>query len=196
VILSLLKQSCQYIGVQLYQGERGQAVYGRAIQDEHASPVIIRPLGQPGDLGWVVQAHGELYAQEFGWDTSFEALVARIVADYAGHHHPHREAAWIAEVDGKRVGCVLCVAADETTAKLRILLVHPTVRGQGVGRRLVETCLNFARAAGYRRITLWTNNVLVSARRIYEATGFELIDEQRHHSFGHNLVGQNWARDL
>lgn len=156
----------------------------------------IRRLDRPGDLGWVVMAHGELYATEFGWDTRFEALVARIVADYAADHDSAREAAWIAEVDGQRVGCVFCVAEDETTAKLRILLVDPRGRGHGVGRRLVDTCLDFARAAGYRRITLWTNDVLASARRIYEATGFVLVEQEPHHSFGRDLVGQNWARDL
>ncbi len=158
--------------------------------------VTIRPLDQPGDLGWVVMAHGEVYAEQFGWDTSFEALVARIVADYAAGHDPAREAAWIAEIHGRRAGCVVCVAADETTAKLRILLVHPAARGHGLGARLVDTCLDFARAAGYRRITLWTNDVLISARRIYQAAGFALVEQQRHHSFGHDLVGQNWARDL
>lgn len=140
--------------------------------------------------------HGEVYAEEFGWDTSFEALVARIVADYAVDHDPAREAAWIAELDGQRAGCVFCVAASESTAKLRILLVHPAARGHGLGARLVDTCLAFARAADYRQITLWTNDVLVSARRIYEAAGFQLMEEERHHSFGHDLVGQNWARDL
>jgi len=161
-----------------------------------AARITIRPLDRPGDLGWVVMAHGEVYAEEFGWDTSFEALVARIVADYAADHDPVREAAWIAEVDGERAGCVFCVAADEATAKLRILLVHPDARGQGLGTRLVDTCLDFARAAGYRRITLWTNDVLVSARRIYQAAAFTLVEEERHHSFGVDLVGQNWARDL
>jgi len=158
--------------------------------------VATRRLDRPGDLGWVVMAHGQVYAEEFGWDTSFEALVARIVADYAADHDPVREAAWIAEVDGERAGCVFCVAADEATAKLRILLVHPDARGQGLGTRLVDTCLDFARAAGYRRITLWTNDVLVSARRIYQAAAFTLVEEERHHSFGVDLVGQNWARDL
>src|SRR5262249_7974819 len=114
-------------------------------------PARIRPLGQPGDLGWVVMAHGEIYAAEFGWDTTFEALVARIVADYAGNHEPAREAAWIAERDGRRAGCVFCVAADETTAQLRILLVDPSVRGQRLGGRVVDECIAFARRAGDRR---------------------------------------------
>ena len=159
--------------------------------------VVIRPLGEPGDLGWVVQAHGEIYADEFGWNTDFEALVARIVADYADDHDPDREAAWIAELDGRRVGCVFCVRGDDaTTAKLRILLVDPTARGHAVGTRLVETCVDFARSSGYKAITLWTNDVLTAARRIYEAAGFELTDEEQHHSFGHDLVGQNWTRSL
>jgi GNAT superfamily N-acetyltransferase len=158
--------------------------------------VSIRPLGAPGDLGWVVQRHGEVYAAEFGWDTSFEALVARIVGDYAAAHDPLREAAWVAEVDGERAGCVFCVAADEATAKLRILLVDPRARGLGVGGRLVSTCVDFAAGAGYRRLTLWTNDVLVAARRIYAAQGFELVDRDPHHSFGVDLVGETWTKPL
>jgi GNAT superfamily N-acetyltransferase len=159
---------------------------------------MIRRLGRPGDLGWVVLAHGELYAREYGWDQTFEALVARIVAEYAADHDPDREAAWIAEVDGRRAGCVFCVAdpASSDTARLRILLVDPAARGHGLGARLVDECLAFARAAGYRRITLWTNDVLVSARRIYQAAGFVLESEDKHHSFGHDLVGQTWSRPL
>ena len=145
------------------------------------SPAHIRPLGRPGDLGWVVMAHGELYAREFGWDTSFEALVAGIVADYARSHDPRREAAWIAEIDGRRVGCVFCVAADATTAQLRILLVDPSARGNSLGGRLVDE---------------WTNDPLVAARRVYEARGFALVDEEPHHSFGVSLVGQVYALDL
>jgi GNAT superfamily N-acetyltransferase len=161
--------------------------------------VVIRRLGQPGDLGWVVMAHGEVYAEEFGWDVSFEALVARIVADYAAGHDPAREAAWIAEVGGRRVGCIFCVAMDGglgPTAKLRILLVHPDGRGHGLGRRLVDTCVDFARAAGYQRIRLWTNHPLVAARRIYLASGFVLTEEEPHHSFGLDLVGQTYELDL
>jgi GNAT superfamily N-acetyltransferase len=154
--------------------------------------VIIRRLGEPGDLGWVVMAHGEVYAAEYGWDTSFESLVARIVGDY----DPAHDAAWIAEVDGVRAGCVFCVRADDVTAKLRILLVHPSARGRGAGAALVDECLSYARAAGYRRVTLWTNDVLKSARRIYQAAGFTLTDEQPHHSFGKDLVGQTWDLDL
>lgn len=164
---------------------------------QQRSHITVRPAHSPGDLGWVVMAHGEVYDQQFGWNTDFEALVAKIVADYANGHDPSREAAWIAEADGQRVGCVFLVAGEEPgTAKLRILLVTPAARGLGIGTRLVEQCLAFARAAGYRRIVLWTNDVLASARRIYQAAGFTLIDEKPHHSFGHDLVGQTWALDL
>jgi GNAT superfamily N-acetyltransferase len=158
----------------------------------------IRPLGRPGDLGWVVQAHGELYAAEFGWDTSFEVLVARIVADFAAGHDPEREAAWIAEVDGRPVGCVFCVAdpGERGTARLRILLVHPDGRGRGLGGRLVDTCLGFAREAGYERVRLWTNHPLVAARRIYVARGFVMTAEERHRSFGSDLVGQTYELAL
>jgi GNAT superfamily N-acetyltransferase len=159
--------------------------------------VEIRRLGQPGDLGWVVLAHGEQYAAEFGWDTSFEALVARIVADFGESHDVARECAWIAELDGRRVGCVFCVAGDEPgTAKLRILLVHPDVRGHGVGTRLVDTCVAFARDAGYERVRLWTNDVLAAALRIYVAAGFRLVSQDPHHSFGADLVGQDYVLDL
>jgi GNAT superfamily N-acetyltransferase len=156
----------------------------------------IRRLDRPGDLGWVIMANGEDYATQFGWDTSYDTLVARIVSDFAAGLDPAREAAWIADVDGQRAGCVFCVRADETTAKLRLLLVRPSVRGLGLGGRLVAECVSFARAAGYRRMTLWTNDVLVSARRIYESAGFTLVDSEPHHSFGVDLVGQNWALEL
>jgi GNAT superfamily N-acetyltransferase len=160
--------------------------------------VSIRPLGKPGDLGWVVMAHGELYWNEFGWDTSMEAFIARIVADYAAAHDREREAAWIAELDGRRVGCIFCVADPEdlVRAKLRLLLVHPDGRGHNVGRRLIDTLIQFARAAGYERVRLWTNHPLAAARHLYLERGFELIAEERHHSFGVDLVGQTYELDL
>jgi len=160
--------------------------------------VTIRSLGRPGDLGWVVMAHGEVYAQEFGWDGSFEALVARIVADYAAGHDPSREAAWIAEVDGRRLGCIFCVPDPDhdRTALLRILLVHPAGRGRDLGRRLVGACLEFARDAGYERVRLWTNHPLAAARHLYLERGFRLIAEHPHHSFGVDLVGQTYELEL
>ena len=143
-------------------------------------------------------AHGEVYAEEFGWTTEFEALVARIVADYAAERDPAREAAWIAERDGRRVGCVFCVADpdDARTARLRILLVHPDGRGRGLGGRLVDTCLAFARDAGYERVRLWTNHPLAAARHLYVERGFALTGEEPHHSFGHDLVGQTYELAL
>ncbi len=153
--------------------------------------VVLRPFA-PGDLGWVVQRHGVLYAEQYGWDESFEVLVARIVADYGANRDPVRENAWIAEVDGAPVGCVFCVRRDDETAQLRLLLVEPSARGAGVGSRLVEECLRFARRAGYREIVLWTNDVLVEARRIYQRAGFEQVSSSPHHSFGKDLLQQDW----
>jgi GNAT superfamily N-acetyltransferase len=161
-----------------------------------ARDITIRPLGRPGDLGWVVMAHGEQYWEEFGWDTSFESLVAKIVADYSQSHDPLREEAWIAEIDGRRVGCVFCVAAGDETAQLRILLVHPDARGHGVGGRLVDECVAFASRVGYRRMRLWTNHPLVAARKIYLARGFVLVEEDAHHSFGVDLIGQTYELQL
>jgi GNAT superfamily N-acetyltransferase len=159
--------------------------------------VLIRPLGEPGDLGWVVMAHGEVYASEFGWDTSFEALVARIVADFAAVPDPAHNAAWLAELGGRRAGCVFVVAGEEAaTAKLRILLVAPEARGQALGDRLVQTAIEFARRAGFARMQLWTNHPLTAARRIYLRHGFRLTGEQPHHSFGADLTGQTYELDL
>src|SRR5882757_3384629 len=167
--------------------------------ETHRAGVVLRPP-QPGDLGWVVEQHGARYAAEYGWDATFEALVARIVAEFAERRDIRREAAWIAELDGERVGCVFCTASNnpeaEHTAQLRLLLVEPSARGAGVGSRLVDECLRFARRSGYRRITLWTNDELVGARRIYEQAGFGCDRREPHHSFGHDLVGEYWSRDL
>ncbi|MEU4403388.1 bifunctional helix-turn-helix transcriptional regulator/GNAT family N-acetyltransferase [Streptosporangium sp. NPDC023963] len=160
-------------------------------------PYVIRPP-RSGDLGWVVYRHGTLYSQERGWGMDFEALVARVVADYVDGHDPRREAAWIAEVDGERAGCVFCVRKDDETAQLRMLLVEPSTRGMGIGTRLVDECVRFARAAGYRRMVLWTRDVLVGARRIYQAAGFELVEKERGGGGpgGGDFVEEIWARDL
>lgn len=161
--------------------------------------VRIRELGAPGDLGWVIMAHGEIYAREYGWDATFEALVARIVADYAARQdNPRqlRERAWIAEADGVRAGCVLCCEADLYTAQLRVLLVSPQARGLGLGARLVDEAIGFARLAGFARMKLWTNHPLTAARSIYRSRGFTLAEEEPHHSYGADLIGQIYELDL
>jgi DNA-binding MarR family transcriptional regulator/GNAT superfamily N-acetyltransferase len=165
-----------------------EAVLGDAARPQ---AVLLREP-RAGELGWIVQRHGALYAEEYGWDESFEALVAQIVAAYAAGHDPRRERTWIAEVAGAPAGCVMCVADTATAAKLRLLLVEPSARGLGIGARLVDECIAFARRAGYRELALWTNDVLHAARRIYEHAGFELRSEERHRSFGHDLIGQDW----
>lgn len=158
-------------------------------------PVILRdPV--PGDLGWIVHRQARLYAQEYGWDWTFEGLVADIAGRFVQGFQPQRERCWVAEQDGSLIGAVFVVQADGHTAQLRMLYVEPAARGLGLGRRLVDECIRFAQSAGYRRMVLWTNDVLTAARRIYEATGFVLEREERHHSFGHDLNGQYWARDL
>ncbi len=153
--------------------------------------ISLRPP-RSGDFGWVVERHGQIYRDEFGWNEEFEGLVAQIVADYIKEHDSAREAAWIAELDGRRAGCVFCVRKDDDTAQLRILLVDPFARGNGLGDRLVAECVAFARGAGYKRVMLWTNDVLLAARKIYERAGFELVESEAHQSFGKDLVGQNW----
>lgn len=147
----------------------------------------------------MVQRNGAIYAAEYGWDETYEALVARIVADYAASHDPRRESAWIAEVDGEPAGCVFCVSetgTEASRARLRLLLVEPRARGMGIGARLVAEVISFAKQAGYTELVLWTNDVLVQARRIYEKAGFTLVESVPHHSFGHDLVGQTWRLPL
>jgi DNA-binding MarR family transcriptional regulator/GNAT superfamily N-acetyltransferase len=171
-------------------------VIRQVLSDMPRSESFVLRAPEPGDLGWVLQRHGAVYAQEYGWDETFEALVARIVADYAEHRDPKREAAWIAEVNGERAGCVLCVKHADKVAKLRLLLVEPAARGLGIGGRLVDECLRFARRTGYDEMVLWTQEVLVDARRIYERAGFAVTERQPHHSFGHDLVAETWSRPL
>jgi DNA-binding MarR family transcriptional regulator/GNAT superfamily N-acetyltransferase len=158
-------------------------------------PYLLRPH-QPGDMGWVVHLHGMLYTQEYGWDETFEALVAGIVAKFIQNFDLKRERCWIAEIEGEMVGSVFLVKESETVSKLRLLLVHPKARGLGIGKRMVNECIRFARQAGYRKTMLWTNNVLLAARHIYETAGFKLVLEEPHHSFGHDLVGETWELEL
>lgn len=180
-----------------------QQLLGDEAPRQGQAPYLLRPH-RAGDMGWVVSRHGALYAQEYRWDMRFEALVARLAADFIDHFDPTRETCWIAERDGHNIGCVFLVQArDETTqaplpgvAQLRMLLVEPTARGLGLGHRLVHECERFARMAGYRRIVLWTNSLLTAARGIYQKAGYTMTASEPHHSFGHDLVGETWQKEL
>ena len=168
-----------------------------ALGETPAAPgaIVIRQ-NEPGDIGWIIHRHGALYSKEYGWDDSFEAMVAQIASAFLKSHDPRRERCWIAERDGDIIGSVFVVDAGEDIAKLRLLYVEPRARDLGLGRRLVDETLRFARQAGYREMTLWTNDILTAARRIYEAAGFRLVSREPHRSFSKDLVGETWEKAL
>jgi DNA-binding MarR family transcriptional regulator/GNAT superfamily N-acetyltransferase len=174
--------------------QRVQRLLGQN-QEKAAAPYILRPL-RVGDIGWIIHRQAVLYAREYGWDVSYEALVAEILVGFVKSFDPEHENAWIAEREGEVVGSVFLMRKSPEVAKLRLLYVEPSARGLGIGGRLVDECVGFARAKGYKTLTLWTNDVLVSARRIYQAAGFRLVREEPHRSFGKDLVGQTWTLDL
>ena len=186
----------------LDDGERAAVVHAMTAIEQALEPPPQKPAGfllrshRPGDIGWVISRHGAIYAQEFGWDISFEALVADIAGVFLTSHNPAREHCWIAEVAGEPVGSVFLVKASDDIAKLRLLLVEKKARGLGVGRALTEQCIRFARETGYREITLWTQSMLVAARGIYQTAGFRRTKEEPHHSFGVDLVGETWELRL
>ena len=175
--------------------EKIERILGDDAQQESKVPYLIRNH-QPGDMGWVTYRHGVLYSQEYGWDERFEALVAEIAAQFIQNFDPKRERCWIAEREGEIAGSVFLVKKTDTTAKLRLLLVEPSARGLGIGGRLVSECTRFARQAGYKKIVLWTQSNLNSARKIYQAEGYKLIKEEPHNSFGHDLVAETWELKL
>jgi DNA-binding MarR family transcriptional regulator/GNAT superfamily N-acetyltransferase len=182
--------------------ERSTVVNAMAAIEQVLEPPAQKPAGfmlrshRPGDIGWIVSRHGAIYAQEYGWDISFEALAAEITAQFLRSYDRAREQCWIAEIDGEPVGSIFLVKASDDVAKIRLLLVEKKARGLGVGRALVEQCLRFARDAGYGSVTLWTQSILVAARGIYQRAGFQSVKQEKHHSFGVDLVGETWELEL
>ncbi len=172
------------------------ATIERLLDSTAPAEVAIFREPRPGDMGWIVQSQGAAYAREYGWDSSFEALVAEIVANFLKSYDASRERCWITEIDSMPVGSVMLVRGDDEVAKLRLLMVEPTARGQGLGRRLVGECVKFARACGYRKITLWTQSILIAAREIYQEAGFLRVASEPHRSFGQNLIGETWEMKL
>jgi DNA-binding MarR family transcriptional regulator/GNAT superfamily N-acetyltransferase len=167
-----------------------------ALRDREAAEVSLRRL-RPGDVGWIIHRQAALYTQEYGWDWTYEGLASRILGAFVAEFDASREDGWVAERGGAVVGSIFLMKSDDPrTAKLRLLYVEPSARGAGVGRKLVDRCVARARELGYRQLTLWTNDILVAARRIYQAAGFRLVSEEPHRSFGHDLVGQTWTLDL
>lgn len=176
---------------------RAMRTIERVLGKKDPAPLVLRPH-RVGDMGWIVYREGLGYATQFGWDETFEALVAKIVEHFITHFDPARERCWIAEIDGESVGHIFLVRHPEEpgTAKLRLLFVEPSARGRGVGEALVRECIRFARSVGYRKVVLWTQSMLTTAHRIYQRAGFRLVKEEPHHSFGHDLVGQEWELEL
>ena len=171
-------------------------IQGLLQQNSSQPTVYVLRTHQPGDMGWVVQRHGELYSEEYGWDQTFESLVARVTADFIDNIKPARERCWLAEIDGDVVGSIFIVEKSKTIAKLRLMIVDPRARGMGIGRRLIDEAIRFARRSGYRRITLWTMNVLLAARHLYKTSGFDLVDEEPVFSFGCDLISETWELNL
>jgi N-acetylglutamate synthase-like GNAT family acetyltransferase len=172
-----------------------RSVNAPSVNQKQLREIVLRPH-RIGDMGWIIRRQGMLYAEEYGWDGQFEALVAEIAARFVRQFKPEYERCWIAERDGEIIGSVFLVRQSKYVAKLRLLYVEPQARGSGLGRRLTRECIQFAKQKGYRKLNLWTNEILVAARAIYVAEGFELVAEEHHHSFGHDLVGQYWALKL